>query len=345
MGSRDSLWIAAGMVALALAACSRPPLPVTTNALWRAEEEWPEEEPPGEEPPAGAEVTRDIRLAQAGNAGTWAVGRRTVEGREDRSVVVHVDRYGRFEAKGLAGRNDEEGRHVLSGVFEELGNAVPGPEIFLRIDRDAAWRDVAAVLETARSGRLRWRWYRCHFAVDSPVRRGIAVAEIEARVLPRAATPALRARVAVDRVGEDVVAVRYPGGEERIPAGHPYAPGVVGSANAAWGRLRGALAAARYDRLDVVIADGVPWSHVLAVLAIALDAGTSQVAIDRPEVVLLLSTPPPTPVNPSGSRDSRDWPVWLAVGIGVAAALLVFGRQLRDPRASGLRAVRERAAR
>src|SRR5262245_36825404 len=218
--------------------------------------------------------------------------------------------------------------------------------ILLRCDRSSTWGTAAELVDVVRASVPQFAAF--HIASDI----GVFPTEgrIEAALLPPlAADDSTATPVSLDVLETPTgLSPRLQFGDRTwtFPAGDPYAAGpTLDAANANWEAIRAALAgsgAAAPAPLRLTIDPRAPWSHVAQLLGVALVARRTDVDLPQHGYGVRLSAlPPPYPIRasareqpprPQGERDPRDWPTWLGIGVGVAAAgLLVLWGQRRYP--------------
>lgn len=332
----------------------RPPSP--PDILWRTREEMV----PAEPWPGGAlRPHRELAildLAQAANAGidlspAVANAARSRAWRHELIVNLQSDHgiYFKGHAWPLRGDRRPEGLERLAREVGKLVRALPRDErrstlasFTLRLDGSAVWSDVRGIFETvseAGGPSAGWR-----FAVDSsgtqPWQHDAAFDATRGNAPPAAAV-SLAVGLAIHADG--LPALEFGGRSLGFAPGALYSAETLPIANRNWAELRTALVAAKArgpTALDLEVGDDVPWAYVAQTFAVCLDAGVPDVSVARTDLHFALSTPSTRWLPPYGTRDPRDWPTWVALAIGVAAAFLLFGRGLVRPH----RPARRRAA-
>src|SRR5262245_1405589 len=328
-----------GALSTGVVACTKPVEIDSPDLLWRTDADLDRTTGPAVSTYGGR---GELRLPQAANAGTLEVtrtglflpgGRFLVVARQsDGSVLTNRHWWwGRLERTERVQPEEEEDPDRADGPIGEIAKDLahePRRDVAFRIDRLAPWRDVRPLL---RAAHLPGSW---RLVVDSVrARRADADAVIDVVVGSEVPDPSGAAALRLTSVGAGVVSVRVGDRSDTFKAGNPYDADSVRIANPIWERVRRDLSARAGQRVALVVSDDVPWAYVAQSFAILLDVRVASVTLDDPRVALSLSTPPLTHIDDYGTRDSRDWPTWLAIGIGVAAAVVLFHRQLRDPKA------------
>jgi hypothetical protein len=145
---------------------------------------------------------------------------------------------------------------------------------------------------------------------------------------PAPASPAIVAVLTEASAGSSAreVVVSVGDASFRFPGGDPYAAGPsLDLANVRWGEVAAALGRAKTSGAGgaaLRISEDAPWAHVVQVLALLLQAGLADVAIDGGSR-LALSTPSERAGMTLGSGGG-DWPIGVPIGIGVGIAVAVF---------------------
>ena len=226
----------------------------------------------------------------------------------------------------------------------------------IRCDYRRIWRDVRDLIVALRTPPAAIT--HLHFATASSDEASLAAARIEADPVELRETSDVSASVVLDvltSAGESGMQPRLvfsvgvlevgPGAPDGalgplanrsftdrkyvFAAGDPYAGGPANDlANAHWQALRDGLRSARsrdVRTVDLTVDDGVPWAHVAMTLGMCVDTGVESVRVQGVGSYRLSTPARASSAWQVGDRDARDWPPLMALGVGAAIAVGVFG--------------------